>query len=167
MQTAQHKLSFTPKRCHVFPIRSILINGTASFTKWMSNQKKHRFSGKVWIEYEGNPLIGKGGADILESIAKENSITGAAKTVGMSYRYVWSYLKKIEKTLGEPIVDTYKGGEAGGGGAKLTATGKMLLVEYRRLENYFSEFLAEKKATGGEEFEVKRKKPPQRKSNRS
>jgi len=133
----------------------------------MSTHTKHKFSGKVWIEYEGNPLIGKGGAEILEGIAKENSISKAAETRGMSYRYVWNYLKKIEKTIGEPIVDTYKGGKAGGGGAKLTETGKSLLAEYTRLENCLSEFLSETKTVGGEKLEVKRKKPPQRKSNRS
>ncbi|HEX9861907.1 MAG TPA: LysR family transcriptional regulator [Candidatus Bathyarchaeia archaeon] len=133
----------------------------------MSTHTKHKFSGKVWIEYEGNPLIGKGGAEILEGIAKENSISKAAETLGMSYRYVWNYLKKIEKTIGEPIVDTYRGGKAGGGGAKLTETGKSLLAEYTRLENCLSEFLSEKKNMGGEKLEVKRKKPPQRKSNRS
>lgn len=133
----------------------------------MLTHKKHKFSGKVWIEYEGNPLIGKGGAEILEGIAKENSITKAAETLDMSYRYVWNYLKKIEKTIGEPIVDTYKGGKAGGGGAKLTETGKSLLAEYTRLENCLSEFLSETKPMGGEKLEVKRKKPPQRKSNRS
>jgi molybdate transport system regulatory protein len=133
----------------------------------MFTNNKHKFSGKVWIEYEGNPLIGKGGAEILAGIAKETSISKAAETLGMSYRYVWNYLKKIEKTIGEPIVDTYKGGKAGGGGAKLTETGKSLLVEYTRLENCLNEFLSGTKTVGGEKLEVKRKKPPQRKSNRS
>lgn len=133
----------------------------------MLTHKKHTLSGKIWLEHEGNPLIGKGGAEILAGIAKENSISKAAETLGMSYRYVWNYLKKIEETIGEPIVDTYKGGKAGGGGAKLTETGKNLLAEYTRLESCLSEFLSETKTVGGEEFEVKRKKPPQRKSNRS
>ena len=133
----------------------------------MNKHKEHKFSGKVWIEYEGNPLIGKGGAEILEGITKENSISKASETLGMSYRYVWNYLKKIEKTIGEPIVDTYKGGRAGGGGAKLTATGKSLLAEYTRLENCLSEFLDKNKTLGGEKREVKREKRPQRKSNRS
>ncbi|MCW4043948.1 MAG: LysR family transcriptional regulator [Candidatus Bathyarchaeota archaeon] len=111
----------------------------------MSNHKKHTLSAKIWIEHEGKPLIGKGGAEILQSIAAENSITKAAEALGMSYRYVWNYLKKIEKTIGEPIVETYKGGKAGGGGAKLTKTGKSLLSEYKRLETCLSEFLSEKK----------------------
>jgi molybdate transport system regulatory protein len=85
----------------------------------------------------------------------------------MSYRYVWNYLQKIEKTIGEPIVETYKGGKSGGGGAKLTETGKSLLAEYTRLEVCLSEFLAETKTMGGERFEIKRKKPSQRKSDRN
>jgi molybdate transport system regulatory protein len=111
----------------------------------MLTRKKHTLSGKVWIEHAGKPLIGKGGAEILEGIAKKNSISKAAETLGMSYRYVWNYLQKIEKTIGEPVVETFKGGKSGGGGARLTETGKTLLDEYTRLEGCLSEFLAETK----------------------
>jgi len=136
-------------------------------TNGMLTRKKHTLSGKIWIEHEGKPLIGKGGAEILEGIAKEKSISKAAETLGMSYRYVWNYLQKIQKTLGEPIVETYKGGKSGGGGAKLTETGKNLLAEYTHLENCLSAFLSETKTMGGERFEIKRKKPAKRKSDRS
>jgi molybdate transport system regulatory protein len=109
----------------------------------MLTDKKHKLSCKVWIEYKGKPVIGKGGAKILETIKKENSISKAAVTAGMSYRYVWDYLQKIQKAIGEPIVETYKGGKAGGGGAKLTALGQSLLEEYQRVESYMSELLAD------------------------
>ena len=91
----------------------------------MITQKKHKPMCKIWIEYEGKPLIGKGGAQILEQIEREESISKTAEKLGMSYRYVWSYLQKIEKTLGEPIIETYRGGKSGGGGAKLTKLGKV------------------------------------------
>jgi len=107
----------------------------------MSTQKKIKFSCKIWIEYERKPLLGKGGAEILEQIEKEESISKAARNLGMSYRYVWSYLEKIEKTIGEPIVETYRGGKSGGGGAKLTKLGKSLLSEYKRAESYLDEVL--------------------------
>ncbi|MGB9853777.1 MAG: winged helix-turn-helix domain-containing protein [Candidatus Bathyarchaeales archaeon] len=108
----------------------------------MPTDKKHKLSCKIWIEYEGKPLIGKGGAQILEQIEKEKSISRTAEKLGMSYRYVWSYLKRIEKTLGEPIIETYRGGRAGGGGAKLTKLGKELLEEYQRVENHLNKALA-------------------------
>jgi molybdate transport system regulatory protein len=109
----------------------------------MLTHKKHKPSCKIWIEYKGKPLIGKGGAQILEQIEKENSISRSAEKLGMSYRYVWSYLQKIEKTLGEPIIETYRGGKSGGGGAKLTRLGKSLLEEYRLVEGYLGEVLSD------------------------
>jgi molybdate transport system regulatory protein len=112
--------------------------------------KKHQPSCKVWLECDGKPVLGKGGAEIFEGINTEKSLTKAAQKVGMSYRYVWNYIQKIEKAIGEPIVETYKGGKAGGGGAQLTDLGKSLLAEYRQLEGYLTVVLRE-----GKESEVK------------
>jgi molybdate transport system regulatory protein len=79
----------------------------------------------------------------LGQIEKEESISKAAKKLGMSYRYVWSYLQQIEKNLGEPIMETFRGGKSGGGGARLTKLGKGLLAEYKRVEGYLDELLAD------------------------
>ena len=107
----------------------------------MLTHKKHKPSCKIWIEYQGKPVLGKGGAQILEQIERDESISKTAEKLGMSYRYVWSYLQKIEKTLGESVIETYRGGKSGGGGAKLTKLGKSLLEEYRRVEGYLGEVL--------------------------
>ena len=109
----------------------------------MLTNKKHKLSSKVWLEYKDKPLIGKGGAEILEAIDKENSISKAAETLGMSYRYVWNYIRDIQKTLEEPIVKTFKGGKSGGGGANLTALGRSLLGEYKQVESYLSKVLSD------------------------
>jgi molybdate transport system regulatory protein len=109
----------------------------------MLTQKKHKLSCKIWIEYKGKPVIGKGGAEILQQIKKEKSISKAAGKLSMSYRYVWNYLQKMDKTLGEPVVETYRGGKSGGGGAKLTKLGESLLDEYRRVEGYLGEVLSD------------------------
>jgi len=60
----------------------------------------------------------------------------------MSYRYVWNYLQDISNAVGEPIVETYKGGKDGGGGAKLTDLGKNLLAEYQQAEHYLDKVLS-------------------------
>lgn len=109
----------------------------------MLTNKKHKPSCKVWIEYKGKPVIGKGGAEILKVIEKERSISKTAEKLGMSYRYVWNYLQKIQKAVEAPIVETYKGGKAGGGGAKLTALGQSLIEEYQHVKGYMSEVLAD------------------------
>lgn len=108
----------------------------------MLTQKEHKPSGKIWIEHQGKPILGKGGAEILKEIETQQSLTKAAEKLGMSYRYVWNYVQKIHKTLGETVVETYKGGKTGGGGARLTDVGKALLDEYVRLEGCLGEFLA-------------------------
>ena len=108
----------------------------------MLTQKEHRPSGKIWIEHQGKPILGKGGAEILREIEAEQSLSKAALKLDMSYRYVWNYVQKIHKALGETVVETYKGGKTGGGGARLTAVGKALLDEYTRLEKCLGEFLA-------------------------
>ena len=108
----------------------------------MLTKNNHKPSGKIWIEHQGKPIVGKGGAEILREIDAEQSLSKAAGKLGMSYRYVWNYVQKIQSTLGEKVVDTYKGGKTGGGGARLTEVGEALLVEYTRLEGCLSEFLS-------------------------
>jgi molybdate transport system regulatory protein len=108
----------------------------------MLTQKERKPSGKIWIEHQGKPILGKGGAEILKEIEAQQSLTKAAEKLGMSYRYVWNYVQKIHKALGETVVETFKGGKTGGGGARLTDVGKALLDEYVRLEGCLGEFLA-------------------------
>jgi len=107
-------------------------------------ENKHEPTAKVWLEFRGEPLLGKGGANILEAVKTERSISKAAQKVGMSYRYVWNYLTKLHNTLHQPIIQTHKGGTRGGGGAKLTALGESLLKEYKRTEEYIGEVLDDK-----------------------
>ena len=104
----------------------------------MPTRKEHKPQGKIWIEYRGKPIVGKGGAEILREIEAQQSLSRAAENLGMSYRYLWSYVQKINASLGEPVVETFKGGRIGGGGATLTDVGRALLDEYNRLEECLS-----------------------------
>ena len=112
-----------------------------SNTRLLTN-KKHKLSCKAWIEYKGKPLIGKGGAEILETIDKDGSISKTAETLRMSYRYVWNYIQEIQTVMEESVVETFKGGKSGGGGAKLTDLGKSLLGEYKQVEIYLDKVLS-------------------------
>jgi len=85
--------------------------------------------------------LGKGGARILEEIDSTESLSKTSRNLNMSYRYVWNYLQKIEKSIGEPVVETYKGGKLGGGGARLNELGRSLLQEYKRTESYLEKVL--------------------------
>ncbi len=83
-----------------------------------------------WIvDEDGNIIIGRGRAQILENIERTGSINQAAKVMKMSYKGVWSKIKATEKHLKQNIVhaDRKKG-------SRLTRQGKDLLEQYRQLE---------------------------------
>ncbi|MBR0656358.1 LysR family transcriptional regulator [Roseomonas arctica] len=77
--------------------------------------------------------IGPGKIALLEAIAREGSISAAARAQAMSYRRAWALVESIGEVLGEPGVTASPGG-AGGGGAVLTAAGRKLVADYRAIE---------------------------------
>jgi len=102
---------------------------------------------RVWVEVNGVHVIGPGGYEILKAINELGSISGAARKLGMSYRFVWNYIDRMEKTLGVKLVEAWKGGR-GRGGAKLTPEGQLLLQYYgsiirdmNEVANKWSEYL--------------------------
>ncbi|MCD6493828.1 MAG: winged helix-turn-helix domain-containing protein [Archaeoglobaceae archaeon] len=87
---------------------------------------------KVWIEKNGKHVIGKGGAEILKAIKEHGSISQAAKSLKMSYKYVWNYLNKIERVLGNKVVERERGGKEGGK-TSLTSLGEEILAIYNNV----------------------------------
>jgi len=86
--------------------------------------------------------IGPGKVDLLEAIAETQSITAAAKSIGMSYRRAWMLVDQINASLRQPAVASAKGGEHGGG-SRLTSVGEDLIACYRRIEARAAEACAD------------------------
>lgn len=101
---------------------------------------------RVWIEFNGKRVLGKGGAGILKKIDEVHSISHAAEKLGMSYRYVWNYLNETKKILGESVIETFKGGKVGGGGARVNDLGKSLLSEYDRINSSVERYISDRKS---------------------
>ena len=137
----------------MIPLCHKRLNSTHSTTHHLMSEDKFKTSFKVWLEYNRKPLLGEGGAEILRNIQAYKSISKAARKLGMSYRYAWGYIQKIESALRSPVLETFKGGKSGGGGAKLTKLGVTLLNKYEQVEQGLTEVLSNKKA-----MEVKRVK---------
>ena len=97
---------------------------------------------KLWLEHKGEYIFGPGAFAILKSIHKTGSITKGAEALGMSYRYAWGVIRKIERKLGVKLVETFKGGSTGGGGAKITDSGLEIMETYDRINNAFSDAVA-------------------------
>ncbi|HKR15975.1 winged helix-turn-helix domain-containing protein [Rhizorhapis sp.] len=77
--------------------------------------------------------MGPGKADLLETIAREGSISAAGRALGMSYRRTWLLVDAMNRCWRELLVETSPGGSHGGG-AKLTPFGQSILARYRDLE---------------------------------
>lgn len=77
--------------------------------------------------------MGPGKADLLDAIAREGSISGAGKILGMSYRRTWLLVDTMNRCWREPLVETTPGGGKGRG-ACLTGLGREVLDHYRNLQ---------------------------------
>jgi molybdate transport system regulatory protein len=80
---------------------------------------------------------------LLNFIDKEHSLASASRKIGISYRNAWDRINKMQKSLGHQLVTTRKGGREGGK-AELTPDGIALLNEYRKLNEYLFNALADR-----------------------
>ncbi|MHA1732461.1 MAG: winged helix-turn-helix domain-containing protein [Promethearchaeota archaeon] len=82
---------------------------------------------KVWLEWDGAYILGKGMNLLLEEIKNTSSLKQAASRAKYSYKYAWNLLQRIKDRTGYPAVVTKKGGKGGGGTVELTPWGEKLL----------------------------------------
>lgn len=93
---------------------------------------------KASVEYKinvgnNNFLLNEKKFNLLNNINNLGSITEAAKLTRISYRTALNYIEKIESSLEISVVSTTKGGKGGGGSAKLTSEGKLILKECKKI----------------------------------
>ncbi|ACB39012.1 winged helix-turn-helix domain-containing protein [Pyrobaculum neutrophilum] len=125
---------------------------------------------RIWVDKDGQEILGPGIYNILKALEETGSIASAARKLGYSYKFIWTYIKKLEDALGVPLVESRRGGKERGV-TELTEVGKLLVAYYesmnRELENVvktweskFSELVATleqyskeaKEEGGGEEI---------------
>jgi molybdate transport system regulatory protein len=104
------------------------------------NKRTFQYAFRLYLNVDGKRVLGKGGAQILEAIDRQGSITAAAKELHMSYKFVWDYLTRMSNRLNKPVIVTRRGGtrhrkRKGGGGTRLTPLANALLKNYRATEN--------------------------------
>jgi len=84
---------------------------------------------------------------LLLRISETNSLTEAAKLLGISYRNAWGRIKRVESVTGKPILKTSSGGTAGGS-STLTPEGRALYNEYKSVRKYISSVLFDRESAG-------------------
>ncbi|WP_338601939.1 winged helix-turn-helix domain-containing protein [Sulfolobus tengchongensis] len=99
-----------------------------------------KFKFKIWIETEGGkPLIGKGGVRLLRAIEQTGSLSSASKSVGVSYKFAWEYVKRINEILTDSV-EMKKGGKNAGGSKVSDKLDKILSI-YEEAEKDISQLL--------------------------
>ncbi len=88
---------------------------------------------RIWVERAGRAILGKGRLELLEGIDRWNSISAAARQMGMSYRRAWLLVQSVNEAAGEPLVEAAVGGSHGGG-ARLTPKGRLAVAVFRELQ---------------------------------
>jgi molybdate transport system regulatory protein len=90
---------------------------------------------KVWLVAGEEFLMGQRYVRLLEEIERHGSIREACRAIGLSYRTCLNRLRQMERVLGAPVVETTRGGAAGGG-ARVTPEAHEIIALYRgwRLE---------------------------------
>ena len=89
---------------------------------------------KIKIQVSNNQLIafGPGKAELLGAINQHGSISGAAKSMKMSYKRAWELVMVMNTSFKEPLVTTIVGGPHGGG-ATITPFGLDVLHKYQEV----------------------------------
>jgi molybdenum ABC transporter molybdate-binding protein len=87
---------------------------------------------RVWVDRQGEAVLGKGRAELLEAIDQRRSITAAAKAAGLSYRKAWMVVQEVNEAAGQALVEAAVGG-LHGGGARLTEQGRFAVDVYWQL----------------------------------
>ena len=98
----------------------------------------------IRIDIDAGRRIGPGKIALLEAIRATGSISGAARSLGMSYRRAWLLVEEINHSLRKPAVTAAMGGRHGGG-ASVTAVGEQVVGLYRTIE-------AQARSAAGGEF---------------
>jgi molybdate transport system regulatory protein len=89
---------------------------------------------KVWLERDGNFVIGDGGLRLLLGIIEHGSLLGAARQIRWSYRHAWGYLRRAEAALGAPLTAS-RPGKGASRGTVLTEVGRLVIERLGEMRN--------------------------------
>lgn len=87
----------------------------------------------IKVDFGTEVRLGPGKVRLLELIAETGSISAAARQMEMSYRRAWLLIDDLNGIFGKPVIETAAGG-AGGGGARVTPLGELVITTFRSLE---------------------------------
>ena len=97
-------------------------------------------SAGLFLRRSGQSAVGAERVALLEAIAEHGSISGAARTVGLSYKGAWDAVQALNNLFALPLVTSQPGGR-GGGSAQVTSEGLVLIQAFHAVEAELAQVL--------------------------
>jgi molybdate transport system regulatory protein len=94
---------------------------------------------KVWFTLGNSFLMGPNYFRFLRAVDETGTIRRAGQAVGWSYRTCLNRIRRMEDILGRRVLETARGGSAGGG-AKLSAEGRRLVAIFERWQGDMADY---------------------------
>lgn len=94
---------------------------------------------KVWFTLGGSFLMGPNYLRFLRAVDDTGTIRQAGKVVGWSYRTCLNRIRRMEDILGTRVLETARGGAAGGG-ARLSPEARRLMAIFGRWQEDVAQY---------------------------
>jgi len=94
---------------------------------------------KLLIVHDGDAIISKGKYTLLKEVKNSGSLNSAAKSMGLSYKKAFSYIKNIEEKIGEKVLI-----RTPGKASKLSPKGEEIIKMYDFFYKEINNFIKEK-----------------------
>ena len=94
---------------------------------------------KVWLTLGGSFLMGPNYLRFLRAVDQTGTIGQAGKAVGWSYRTCLNRVRRMESILGAKVLETERGGAAGGG-ARLSPEARRLVKIFERWQQEVADY---------------------------
>ena len=92
----------------------------------------YKIKSKIWIEADGQILLGEGRVSLLKAIEETGSLNKAAQQLNMSYKKAWGLIDDVNSRAEKSVVTKNIGGKSGGG-TVLTPYGKSLVQTFDKI----------------------------------
>ncbi len=103
---------------------------------------EYRIKTRFWIEGKEGTFLGEGRIRLLQAIHETGSITGAAKSLEISYRKAWKMVDIMNEQAKIPLVVRQSGGKSGGG-TLVTPKGEHAIATYLAFKSKCNAFIEE------------------------
>lgn len=97
---------------------------------------------QIYINRDGQAFLDPLKSALLFEIARDGSLSRAARNLNISYQHAWNLVNEINEAAPEPVVVKQRGG-AHGGGTIISGYGERIISEYKAIEGQIGRLIGQ------------------------